>query len=140
MLRGKTVIMASNSVKRFQDADHIVYLEDSTVKAEGSYQDLVQIPSVSAKIAQKKQKISHEFVSASLSAGQIASMFRDEHAREVDYEDEVDNEARATRSGVVKAVHFYLANAGWSKVILLGLACLLGTCTSCQGTQNSYLL
>ena len=127
LLRGKTVIMASNSVKRFSDADHLIYLENATVLAQGLQSTLLQIPYVSSKLgSESPENWKHGSRVASPKSTTALQTGQAEEEVEADYEDDVDEEARATASGVVKAVLFYLSCAGWTKVLFIVLSCTLG--------------
>jgi ABC-type multidrug transport system ATPase subunit len=42
LLRDKTVILTSNDSKRFIQADHLIYLQNSTIVAEGSFENLME--------------------------------------------------------------------------------------------------
>ncbi len=42
MLRGKTVVLVTNALQYLQHADTILWMEGGQVRAQGSYQDLLE--------------------------------------------------------------------------------------------------
>ena len=123
LLKGRTVIMASNSVKRLQHADHIIYLENATTSAEGNYRDLCKATPIFSELG-------HQYVNRTdaiaLRSEETASMLTNMGHPAAHATDDIDNEARATASGVVSAVHFFLSRSGWLNVAMISLSALLG--------------
>ena len=125
LLCGRTVVMASNSVKRFKHAHHIVFLDNGTCADQGSYDYLKNRSQTSFLSFLALRKGIEETEEAALLSPkyEIADLLKNKEAALVGT---VDKEAHATTHGFVRATLFYFSQAGWGRVAMDILLCAAG--------------
>ena len=127
---GKTVILATNSVKRFRNANQIIYLKDGTVAAQGDYEQMVNHKDTSFKMFLALSSDQNTSLTALAHPGSPNT--KSDYPKEMlaeqstNTEDAIDSEAMATTQGVYKAVVLYLRAGGWFRT---AITAFLG-CTS----------
>lgn len=118
--------MASNSVKRLRDADHIVFLENATIGAEGNYRDFGKAIRTISIVGPTQHVDTTRTYAIAQESEQTEPFMPHEDRATFDLTKDIDEEARATASGVVSAVRVFLSCSGWLNVTMISLSAFLG--------------